>query len=52
LPLRQTCQKKAWKDKDHKTDCKILKTDVRSLFTFKWHEFNGPVSFPLPTADD
>ncbi|KAL1608319.1 hypothetical protein SLS60_003259 [Paraconiothyrium brasiliense] len=53
LLLFQTCQVTGWKDKDHQTDCKMLKNaNVRSLFTFKWHEFKGPVRFPLPPQDD
>ena len=42
-----------WKDKNHKIDCKMLKNaDVRSLFTFKWHDFKVPVRFPLSSPDD
>lgn len=49
---RKECQRKGWKDKDHRTDCKMLQNaDLRNLFAFKWHKFDGPVRFPLPSSD-
>ncbi|KAF2446333.1 hypothetical protein P171DRAFT_257552 [Karstenula rhodostoma CBS 690.94] len=47
------CQMTGWNNRNHKTDCKILRNDdVRSLFTFRWHEFEEPVRFPLPASDE
>ncbi|KAF9733941.1 hypothetical protein PMIN02_010897 [Paraphaeosphaeria minitans] len=45
-----TCQKAGWNDRNHKTDCKMLKDDnVHSIFAFRWHKFEEPVRFPLPS---
>ncbi|WZH45890.1 SET domain-containing protein [Fusarium acuminatum] len=46
--LVKACQKVAWVEKDHKTDCKLLRDgDLKGLFSLKWDDFQDIVRFPL-----
>ncbi|OBT84645.1 hypothetical protein VE02_07063 [Pseudogymnoascus sp. 03VT05] len=42
------CQIRGWNEKDHKSDCKLLRDDdLKGLFSFDWDKFEDCVRFPL-----